>query len=340
MHDEIETFTKGKNPSLDVCDTKLFLAYQDDKIVGRIAAIINNPANIKYNTKNLRFSWIDFIEDYNVAKALLDNAIEWGKSKGMVTVTGPHGFSDLDMQGLLIEGFDKLSTIAGFYNYPYYKNYLERYGFEKEIDFVEFLSFPPHEEGVPEKMLRASEWVRKKYNYHLLDYKSAKQYKKRGDEIFSLLEETFEENYGTVPLSKEQVNYYINKFISFVNPELIKIVVNDKDEMIGFMITMPSLSKAFQKMKGKLLPFGIFHIMKALKTYETIDFYLAGVKKEYRGKGVDLIMVVDIIKSVLKLGFKYVESNQELENNTKVQSEWKFFNPIQHKRRRIFKKEI
>ena len=339
FRDEFETFSK-KNPAIELCDTQLMLAYRDGKIAGRIAAIINKPANNKNNTKNLRFNWIEFVDDFEVAKALLDAAVQWGVEKGMTTVTGPHGFCDLDPQGMLVEGFDQLATIAGFYHHPYYHKHLERYGMEKEIDYVEFLSTPPYEEGIPEKMTNSAEWIRKRYDFRILDYKTSKEYKKRGREIFALLEESFEEIYGSVPLTEKQVDYYIDKYISFIHPELVKICVNSKDEMIGFMITMPSLSKAYQKANSHMFPFGVFHILKALKTYDTIDFYLAGVKKEYRGKGVDLLMVVEIVKSAMKLGFRRAESNQELENNSKVQAEWKFFKPVLHKRRRIYKKTL
>lgn len=338
--DELETFTVGKNPAFEVCDGKLFLAYKDNEVVGRIVAILNKPENKKYNTKHLRFGWFDCINDFEVALALFREAENWGKQLGMDTITGPHGFCDLDPQGLLIEGFDKLPTIASYYHLPYYKDFVEKLGFEKEIDFVEYQSTPPYETGIPEKLLKTCEWIKQRYNYRIADYASVKEYKKHGKEMFNLLEDTFSDNYGTVPLTEKQVDYYISKYISFINKDLVKFVFNEKNEMVGFMVTMPSLSKAFQKANGKLYPFGILHLLKGLKTFEIIDFYFAGVKKEYRGKGVDTVMIVEIVKSAMKLGFKHSESNQELEDNTKVQAEWKFFNPVLHKRRRIYKKKI
>ena len=340
MRDEIETFTPEKNPAYEKCDVKLFLAYRDKEIVGRVAAILNRPANEKYTTKNLRFGWLDMIDDYEVASSLFKSCEEWGRELGMKTLTGPHGFCDLDPQGMLVEGFDKMPTISSYYHLPYYKVLTEKYGFVKDIDFVEYQSTPPYNTGIPEKLLKTTDWIKERYKYRLANYDSIKGYKKHGRELFELLEETFDENYGTVPLTQKQVDYYINKYISFINKELVKFVFNDKNEMIGFLVCMPSLSKAFQKAGGRLLPFGIFHILKGLKTYEVIDFLFAGVKKEYRGKGVDSLMAVEIVKSAMKLGFKYAESNQELENNSKVQAEWKFFEPELHKRRRIYKKEI
>jgi hypothetical protein len=340
LRDEIETFTPGKNPAYEMCDVKLFLAYRNKEIVGRVAAILNRPANDKYKTQNIRFGWLDLINDFEVASSLFKSCEDWGRELGMKTISGPHGFCDLDPQGMLVEGFDKLPTIASYYHLPYYKELTEKYGFVKEIDFVEFQSTPPYETGIPENLLKTSEWIMKRYNYTIARYDSMKEYKKHGKELFQLLEETFDENYGTVPLTQKQVDYYINKYISFINKDLVKFVFNENKEMIGFLVSMPSLSKAFQKAKGRLFPFGIFHLLKGLKTYEVIDFLFAGVKKEYRGKGVDSIMALEIVKSAMKLGFKYAESNQELEDNSKVQAEWKFYNPVLHKRRRIYKKNI
>ncbi len=338
--DEIDTLSKKKNPAYEFCDSRLFLAYRDGEIVGRVAAILNKAANEKFDERNLRFGWFDVIDDYEVTKALFNKVEEWAKELGMETITGPQGFTDLDPEGLLIEGFDELATIVTIYNHPYYKVHLEKYGFEKEIDYVEFQTKPPEGWKFPEKLLKTAEWIKKRYNFRVLKFKSKAEAKKRGKELFDLLDEAYEELYGTTPLTERQKEYYMKKYLPFVHKDLVKAVVNEKDEMIGFMITMPSLSRGFQKAKGKLFPFGFIHILKALKTYEILDFYLAGVKKEYRGKGVDLLMVLDIFQTAQKMGFKVAESNPELETNKKIQGEWKYFNPRQHKRRRIFKKRI
>ncbi len=340
IRDEMEIFDRKKNPAYEIGDTKLFLAYKEGKIVGRIAALVNRAANKKYNQKNLRFGWFDSINDIEVAKALFEKVEEWGRELGMETITGPQGFTDLDPEGMLIEGFEELQTIATIYNYPYYKELVEKLGFEKEIDYIEFQTKTPEDGKIPEKLLRTSKWVQERYGFKLMKFKNVKEAKKHGKELFDLLDEAYEELYGTSPLTEKQKEYYIKKYIPFVNPKLLEAVENDKGEMIGFMITMPSLSKAFQKAKGRLFPFGFIHILKALKTYEILDFYLAAVKKEYRGKGVDLLMVVDISQKSMEFGFKYAESNPELETNRKVQGEWKYFNPRQHKRRRIFIKKI
>jgi hypothetical protein len=338
--DEIETFSPNKNPAFETAEAKLFLAYDGDKIVGRIAGIISHVANEKYKSKNIRFGWIEMINDYEVCSGLLDAVANWGRERGMETMTGPHGFNDLDQQGMLIEGFDKLATIASYYHYPYYRELTERYGFEKDVDFLEFLSTTPKLEAIPEKLLRANEWIQQRYKFHVVKYNKLKQYVDRAPEMFKLLEETFVNNYGTVPLTDKQTQYYTKKYLGYINKDLIKFVDNDKGEMIGFLLTMPNLSTAFQRAKGKLLPFGWYHILKALKTYEVMDFYFAGVRDDYRGKGVDVLMVTEIVREAVKYGFKHAESNQELEHNNKVQALWKDFNPVMHKRRRIYKKSI
>lgn len=337
INDEIETFSKDKNPAFLDSDAKLFVATINNEIVGRIVAINNKPANKKYNSQNIRFGWFETIDNYEVAAKLFDKVQEYAISLGMNTITGPHGFCDFDPQGMLMEGFDKLGTIAGIYNYPYYNDFVQKYGFEKEIDYLEFLSTPPYKDGIPEKMINTAQWAMKRYGFNLLRYDNSKDYLNHGREIFELIVETFDKNYGTVPLNEKQIDYYTKKYISFIHKDLIKLVTDKNDNLIGFMITMPSLSEAYQKAKGRMFPFGIFHLLKAMKSNNILDFYLAGVKKEYQGKGVDLIMVVEIVKTAMQMGFKYAESNQELENNSKVHSEWKFFNPVLHKRRRIYK---
>ena len=340
ISDEMATFIPEKNPAFEEADCQLFLAKRDGKIVGRIAGIWSRAANKKYGYKNLRFSWIDCVEDYEVWKLLLDTVIAWGKKKGATTVDGPHGFNDFDMQGMLVEGFDRLATIASFYNYPYYPKFMERYGFEKEIDFVEFLSTTPEKGHFPEKLQRVNDYIMKKNHFHLLEYKTIKEILARADEIFALLEVSFEENFGTVPLTERQNEYYKNKYLKMLDPNLIKLVEDDNHALVGFIITMPNLSKAYQKANGHLFPFGFIHLLKGLKSREVLDFYFAGIRKDLRGKGVDSILASEIVKSAMNMGFTKAESNQELENNTLVQSMWKFYSPEQHKRRRIFKMDI
>lgn len=337
---EKETFNPKKNPGYQGAETKLFVAYKDEKLVGRIVGINSIIANKKYNTKNLRFGWFESINDKDVSEKLFDAVIGWAKELGMDTITGPHGFTDLDKEGMLIEGFKELPTIAVYYNHPYYPELVENSGFEKEIDYWEFKTMVPHEKGIPPKLLRLADRIKERSNVRVLHFKSKKQLMSRAEEMFILLDETFEEIYGSVPLNREQISYYVKKYITFVDKDMIKAIINEDDEMIAFMITLPSLSEAFKKSKGKIFPFGWYRILKALRTNKILDFYLAGIKKKYRGTGVDLMMVIEIVKSALKKGFIFAESNPELETNKKVHAQWKYFDPTLHKKRRIFKRKV
>ena len=338
--EEMDTFNPAKNPSYELADARLFVAYRDNKPVGRVAAILNHAANKKYNTKNMRFGWFESIEDYEVTVALLDTVEDWARETGMETMSGPHGFTDLDPEGMLVEGFDQLPTLAVFYNYSYYPEFMDNYGFQKDVDYIEFKSEISHETGVPEKLARLVERIRERSNLNVLQLRSRKDVLKWGPPVMELIDETYKEIYGAVPLTQTLIQYYVDKYLSYIDPNLIKVVTNGDNQLVGVMITMPSLSRAFQKAKGRLFPFGWYHLLRGLKQRETIDFYLAGIKEKYRGKGVDLLMVVELLKTILDKGFKYTESNPELETNTKIHAQWKHFNPEQHKRRRIYKKNI
>jgi ribosomal protein S18 acetylase RimI-like enzyme len=341
ISDEMDLLTPAKNPAFENAEAQPFLALRDGRIVGRIAAILSHAANRKYGTKNLRFSWFDTIDDIEVVRALFGAVEEWGRERGMETLTGPHAFTDLDPEGLLVQGFEELGTIATTYNYSYYPALVEACGFAKEVDYVEFRASPTAETELPEKIVKLAEWGRKRSNFRIVKFKSIRKAKQeRAAELFDLLDESFEELYGTVPLTRRQKEWFVNKYLSHVNLEYIEMVVNEANEMIGFMIAMPSMSRAFQKAKGRLLPFGLFHILRALKKYDTLDFYLAGVKKEYRGKGVDLMMTIDIFRTAMAHGVRGAESNVELETNTRIQNEWKVVPVRQHKRRRIYRKSI
>jgi hypothetical protein len=341
IRDEIETLTPGRNPAFESAEARCFLARRDGRIVGRVAGILNHAANGKYGTKNLRFSWFDTIDDGEVASALMGAVEDWGRQKGMVTLTGPHSFTDLDPEGLLVEGFEELATISVFYNHPYYAPLLEQLGFVKEVDYVEFQALAPKGTVIPEKMIKLSEWAARRNGFRLLRYTDIKILRReRGQELFELVDEAFEELYGTIPLTQKQKDYYINKYLPFANPEFIKIVLNEKDVMVGFLLSIPSLAKAMQKARGRLFPFGLLHILRALKKYDTLDFLMAGVKREYRGKGIDLMMTIDVFRSALAKGIRLAESNPELETNAKIQNEWKVVETRQHKRRRIYRKAI
>jgi hypothetical protein len=341
LMDELDVLSPGKNPAFDDAEARLFLARRDGKIVGRVAAILSRAANRKYGTRNMRFGWLDVVDDPAVTRALFAAVEAWAREKGMATLTGPHGFTDLDPEGLLVEGFDQLATIAVIYNHPYYVRHLEDLGFRKEVDWVEFLATPDPATGLPERMVKMADWAAKRNGFRLLRFPNIKEMRReRGQEMFDLLDEAFEDLYGTVPLTQRQKDYYIRKYLPFANPEFIKIVVNREDTMIGFLIALPSLARAFQKARGRLFPLGILHVLLALRTYERLDLMLAGVRKPYRGKGVDLMMTIDLFKSGLARGVKVAESNPELETNADVQGEWKIVPTRQHKRRRLYTKAV
>jgi len=340
IRDDMAVFDAARNPAFENADARLFLALKDGRAVGRIAAIHSRAANQKYKTRNLRFGWFDAPDDPEVASALFRTVEEWARELGMETLTGPHGFCDLDPQGMLVEGYDQLPTIAGYYNFPYYQKLVEGQGFRKEIDYVEFRTQVPEMSAFPEKLLRLAERIKERGGLRLLKFSAKKDILDRGTEIFHLLDEAFEEIYGTVPLTERQIHYFIKKYFTFVDKDLFQAVVNEKDVMVGFMLAMPSFSRAFQKAKGRFLPLGWWHLLRAMKKNDVLDFYLAGVRKSYRGQGVDLLMVVEMAHKAIAKGFRFTESNQELETNTKIQAQWKYFNPVQHKRKRIFRKVL
>jgi ribosomal protein S18 acetylase RimI-like enzyme len=339
ISDELETFNPAKNPFLKTAESRLFMAWQDNRPVGRIAAILSHASNEKYQTKNMRFGWFETVDDYAVAEALWDTVRDWAREKGMETMTGPHGFSNFDHQGMLIQGFELPGTIFAIYNPAYYPQFAERYGFSKEVDYVEIMSRAP-ENGLDERYARIRERIEKRTNIRILRFKDRKEAMQRGQEIFDLLNEAYVEIYGVIPLAQEHKDYLVKKFISFVVVDLINGVVDENDQLIGFLITMPSLGPAFQKAKGRLLPFGWYHILKGLKTRQRLDFLLIGVKEEFRRNGVPIMMLADLAQRAIDMGVVESESSPMLENNILVQSLHKYFPSEIHKRRRIYKKQL
>lgn len=339
--DEMDTLNYKKNPAFEFCESKLFLAYRDNKIVGRIAGIVNHRSNEVWNQKRVRFGFIDFIDDSEVVDALFDAVIAWGKSKGLDEIHGPMGFTDLDHEGLLIEGYDKISTMATTYSYPYYRDQIERLGFEKDADWHEY--YIPVPESVPERHQRIAKIVGDKYGLKVLKFKNLKQITPYVDKLFHLLNKAYSPLYGFVPLTKRQIDHYVKLYVPILRWDVVTIIVKEEtDEVVGFGIAMPSLSVALQKARGKLFPFGWFHLLKALKlkSNPVVDLLLIGIDPEYQGKGVNAMIFNDFIPSSYNSGFKFAESNPELEINNKVASLWDGFNATQHKRRRAFIKKI
>ncbi len=339
--DVLNTFNKKKNAAFEFCDAEFFLAYKDDKLVGRVAAIINRRANETWNKKEVRFGWIDFIDDTEVSEALINSVEQWGKEKGMTGIVGPLGFTDMDPEGMLVEGFDQLSTMATIYNYPYYPVHMEKMGFEKEADWVEFKLKVP--EALPDKFKRISEIILQKYNLKIkkLTRKEINQ-KNYGQRIFELINEAYSPLYGFSKMTQGQINQYVKMYLPIIDLRMVTLVEDSEGELVAVGISMPSLSEALQKAKGKMLPFGWYHLLKALffKRPKTLDLLLVGVKPEYQSKGVNALLFYDLVPIYKEMGFEYGESNPELEENKKVQSQWSAFESELHKRRRAFRRDI
>ena len=339
--DMLNTFSSKKNAAFEFCEAEYFLAYKDNKVVGRVAAIINNRANQTWDKKEVRFGWIDFIDDEEVSSALLKAVEDWGKQKGMDTITGPLGFTDMDAEGMLIEGFDQLGTMATIYNYPYYPQHMEKLGFEKDADWVEFKLYVPDQ--LPEKFGRISEIILQKYKLKIkkLTRKEIKE-KHYGQKIFDLINEAYAPLYGFSKMTQGQIDQYVNTYLPLLDLRMVSIVETEDGELVAAGISMASLSKALQKAKGRMLPFGWFYLLKALfiKRPKVLDLLLVGVKPEYQSKGVNALLFYDLVPTFKKMGFVYGESNPELEENKKVQAQWSAFESVQHKRRRAFKKAI
>ncbi|NDW13270.1 N-acetyltransferase [Bacteroides sp. 214] len=340
--DMLNTYSKDKNPAFDFCEAEYFLAYKDGKLVGRVAAIINKRANEIWEKKNVRFGWIDFVDDIEVSAALLNAVEEWGKSKGMEEVQGPMGFTDLDAEGMLIDGFDQLSTMSTTYNFPYYPQHLEKLGFEKDADWVEYKIYIP--DAIPDKHQRISKLIQQKYNLQIKKYTSGKKIAQEyGQAIFDLMNEAYQVLYGFSPLTQKQIELYIKTYLPVLDLRMVTLVTDAEGKLVAVGVSMPSMAEALQKAKGKLLPFGWYYLLKALymkKRSKVLDLLIVAVKPEYQNKGVNALLFSDLIPVYQQLGFEYAESNPELEINEKVQAQWEYFKTEQHKRRRAFTKRI
>lgn len=338
--DELNTLRPDKNPAFDFCEAVYYLAYRDGKIVGRVAGIINHVVNERSNKKEARFSYIDFIDDAEVVDALIDAVTRWGKSKGMEHLTGPLSFTDMDPEGMLIEGYDRVGTSGGIYNYPYYPKHMERLGFVKDADWIEMLITIPKD--IPEKMVRISNLVAQRYNLTTIKYTNRKQLvADYGDAIFKLINVAYDDIFGYSPLSDKQIKHYIKMYLPFLPLKDLALAV-DKDtrELIAVGISIPSMAKALIQNRGRLLPMGWKPLLRAFKHNDVVDLMLIAVKPEFQNKGVNSLLFTDLIPCFNEYGYKYAESNRELELNTKVLKQWEYFERDQHKRRRAFTKPI
>jgi hypothetical protein len=336
--DEMNTLSRDKNPAFDFCEAGYWIAYRGKEIVGRIAGIINHTANERWNEKLVRFGWIDFIDDHEVSQTLLDTVKEWGRSKGMNGIHGPLGFSDMDNEGMLIKGFEEMATLASIYNYPYYVEHMEKLGFEKAADWVQY-EFEIST-TMPEKFDRLSQLIQEKYKLRIVKAKKAKDLLPYAPKMFHTLNAAFGELYGYTALTQKQIDMYIKAYFGFIRPEFVSFVVDEQDEVVGFGISMPSLTKALQKCDGKLFPFGFLYILWAMKKNDTIDMYLNGVRPDYHSKGVNALYYNEMHRAYLKNGIKKAITNPQLEANAKALTIWKNFNGRQHLTRRCWIKHF
>jgi len=337
--DDMATLSRDTNPAFEYCEAEYWMAYKDGKAVGRIAGIINHRYIEKWGKKRARFGWIDFVEDIEVAAALLKAVEDWARSKGLEGLCGPLGFTDLDREGMLIAGFDRLGTYATSYNKAYYPRFLEELGYEKDVDWVEFRVKTPSE--IPEKVRRVQELISKRTGVRVYEWKSKKEVERRfGGQIFSLIDEAYEHLYGTVPLTERQVQYYIKTYLGFVDPRFTKILVDESDKLVGFGISMPSLSEAVRKARGRLFPLGWLYMLTALRKPKVIDMYLVAVRRDLQSRGAIALIMNALNDSAIKAGVEYSETNVELETNVEVQGIWKDYEKEQHKRRRAFIKTL
>jgi len=340
IYDEIETLMPEKNPAFDFCKAQAFMALRDGKPVGRIVAIVNDLVNKRTGHKEARFGFVDFIDDPEVSSALFKAAEEWAREQGMEEIIGPMGFTDMDHEGMLVEGFDEMGTMATIYNYPYYPAHLERLGYVKDTDWVEFRIAIP--EKLPDKFMRIAEIVRRKYNLRSIRYTSRKKIKEDyGVALFKLINEAYDQLYGYSPLTDRQIEYYIDKYLGIIRLDCVSVIVDAQGELVGIGISIPSFSRALRASKGKLFPFGWTHILKALYgKNEVVDLMLIAVKPEYQSKGATSLIFADLAPTFYKNGYKFAESNIELESNAHVQNQWQYFDTRQHRRRRAYRKRL
>jgi len=346
--DEKNTLSRDKNPAFEFCDAEYFLAYKDGKVVGRVAAIINHRYNKQWNRPAVRFGWFDFIDDVEVSRALLKAVEDYGREHGMNEIIGPLGFTDMDPEGMLTKGFEELGTMATLYNYEYYPRHMEQMeGYEKDNDYVEYKVFVP-KEGMPEKMKRVAELCMQRYNLHVPKMKRSQVFgpEQYGQKVLDVVNKTFGHLYGYSQMTQRQIDVYVKEYFKFFSMDMLCVIEDwnlPDHPVIGVGITIPSLTKALQKCRnGRLLPFGWWHVMRALKFKKTdvVDCLLIGVLPEYRAKGANSLLFYSLIPVFQKYGFKWGETHVEMEDNGKVQSQWMYFDHEQHKRRRCYKKSL
>ena len=339
IRDELDFFSADRNPSFEVADTKLILAKQNNKTVGRVCGIIHRLEAEKLGYKRGRFGWFECIDDSDTARAMLGYLEKWFIREGCREITGPHGFTDLDPEGLLIDGFDALPTIAGSYNPAYYRRLLEDFGLEKEVDYIEHRIKFPAEAPIFKRLEKMATAVERE-GYRTLKFDKKKAAYKYMDQFWDVLEASFEHLFGTTPLSDAQKKYYTKKYFGFIDPNFLQIVVDRDDQVKGLFLGLPSLSRAFQKANGRLFPFGFLHILRGFKKFDTVDFYLAGIRPEANFRKIFPLLVLGMHRVLREKAVRYLETNRELESNTTLTGIWTKFSVVNKRRTRIFSKQL
>ncbi len=336
--DEISLFTKTKNPAYEFCETRLFLAYKEKKIVGRIAGLINHAYIKKVNKPLIRFTRYDVIDDLEVSRALFNEVIKWAQERNLEYIMGPIGFTDIDKQGMLVEGFEELNMTITPYNFEYYNKHLQLLGFEKDVDWVEYQIKIPN--SIEPRLARLAEVVTKRYGFHRVEIKKRSELHHYAYLAFNLINEAYSKLYGTVFLTEAIIAKAVKEYVPLVNLDFVFIIANKKEEVIGFGLALPSYAEALKKSKGHLFPFGLFRMLRALKKYSILEMYLVAVKPEYQNMGVNSLIMVEAIKAAIKNNVKMAETGPELELNQQVQDLWKTFEAKRHKRRRCYIKKL
>ncbi len=338
--DDLADWDRSKKPAFSYCDARCWLAERDGGIVGRIGAIRSRKANEKWGVNRMRFTQTDFIDDPEVSAALFAVVEDWARELGCAAIHGPLGFTDMDREGMLVEGFDRRSCFFTYYNYPYYIDHMTALGYVKDVDWIEELITVPTDEKIIRRWEKLSDFVLKRNNLHIVEPKNRLAYLPLLKPFFDLVNVAYAPLYGTVELTEQQIKKYSSKFAPLINPNTTCFVMDKNDRMIAFGVGAPSLATALQKHRGRLFPTGWIDVLKAFRKNDTVDLLLIAVHPDYQARGVNAIILSKTMKGCLKMGIKEAETGPMLELNDKVQSQWKDFQTEQHKRRRCFIKEL
>lgn len=338
--DDLDDWDRKKNPAFSYCEARCWLALREGEIVGRIGAILSRKSNSKWGTNRLRFTQVDFIDDPEVSGALFETVESWARELGCTAVHGPLGFTDMDREGMLVEGFDRRGCFFTYYNHPYYMQHMAALGYVKDVDWVENLITAPQDEKTFARWRKLSDYVKHRQKLHTLRVRTRLDYFPLLKPFFQLVNEAYAPLYGTVDLTPEQIKKYSMKFAPLINPQLTCFVMNEQNELVAFGVSAPSIAEAMKKSRGRLFPTGWVRVLHAFRKNDTIDLLLISVRPDQQGKGVNAIILSEVMEGCRKMGIRYAETGPMLEENEKVQTQWQNFSLEQHKRRRCWVKEL